>query len=217
MERSKIQQVYGAGASRYEQVMQLYWEFDRAAVIKTLGLSPGRRVLEIGVGTGKNLSHYPDGVQITGIDFTPAMLAEARRHAEVLNGRQIELIEMDAQEMSFDHDRFDAALETFVLCVAPDPGAVLRETVRVTRPGAKIGVFDYCRSNSPDMVKWQELIASAATTMGFPPDVIVWDPLRDYAQLIHDEDLPLDVLEEERYESENPFLICCRMLLRNAK
>lgn len=215
---SAVREVYGAGATQYEAVMARYWEFDRQSVVDTLGLTDGQHVLEVGVGTGKNLAYYPESTQVIGIDFTEGMLKEAREKlAGPLSGRNITVLPMDAEQMTFGDNEFDAALQTFVLCVVPDPVAVLKEMVRVTKPGALIAMFDYCRSERPEMIKWQELIAPTARTTGFPPGVIVWDPLRDYEEMIRDNNLSLEILRNDRHEDANPFLMGCFMLLRNVK
>lgn len=212
-----IKKVYGSGARRYEEVMMQYWEFDRQKLIDSLELDDGQKVLEVGVGTGKNLPHYPKTTSIVGIDFTPEMLQVAKEKQAALTDRNITLTEMDAEQMSFPDNEFDAALESFVLCVVPNPERVLGEIVRVTKPGAKIAIFDYCRSKEADTLKWQQLIAPAARTVGFPPGVIVWDPLRDYEQIIQEAKLLLKVESIELYENPNPFLLACSMVIENVK
>lgn len=174
-------------------------------------------MLEIGVGTGLNLAYYPSDVEVTGIDFTPEMLAIARSKLTSLEERRIQLVEMDAARMGFHDDTFEAALESFTLCVVPDISSVLSEVIRVTKKGAAFAIFDYCKSINPDMIKWQELIAPAALTIGFPPGVIVCDPLRDYEEIIERARIPFEIELSERLEGENPFLIGCRFVLRNRK
>ena len=212
-----VRKVYGEGASRYEGVMAQYWEFDRQKLVDILELEDGEKVLEVGVGTGKNLPYYPSGVKVVGIDFTPGMLQLAKKKQTSLANKNITLLEMDAERITFSDNEFDAALESFVLCVTPNPERVFREIIRVTKPGARIAIFDYCRSQNPEIVKWQELIADAARTIGFPPNVIVWDPLRDYEEIIRNAGLLLKVKQVERYENPNPFLLACLMLLTNQK
>jgi len=212
-----IKKVYGRGALHYEEVMKQYWEFDRQKLVDSLELGDGQKVLEVGVGTGKNLPYYPQSCEVAGIDFTPEMLQVANEKLASLTHNSVTLMEMDAEKMTFADDEFDAALESFVLCVAPNPERVFSEIVRVTKSGARIAIFDYCRSKESDTLKWQQLIAPIARSTGFPPDVIVWDPLRDYEEIIRDAKLPLKVESIERYENSNPFLLACSMLLTNQK
>ena len=212
-----VKKVYGEGASCYEDVMKQYWEFDRQELIDTLELTDGKKVLEVGVGTGKNLPYYPDNAEVIGIDFTPEMLQVAKKKQVDLASKNLTLIEMDAENMKFPDNEFDAVLESFVLCVVPNPERVFREIVRVAKSGSRMAIFDYCRSQNPETAKWQELIATSAKTTGFPPGVIVWDPLRDYEEIIKNACLPLNVIRIERYENPNPFLLACLIVFENVK
>ena len=217
MDKTKVNKIYGNSANMYEKVMLKYWEYDRKQIIDLLELKGGEKVLEVGVGTGKNLEHYPENIELTGIDFTYGMLQIAKEKAGGYKNRNIELLEMDAENMKFDDNTFDAVLESLVLCVAPNPEKILREIARVSKPGSKIAIFDYTKSKEPEMIKWQELITPYAKTTGFPPGVIIWDPLIDYNEIIEKEGLPFKIEINEIIKSDNPFLQCCTMLLVNTK
>jgi ubiquinone/menaquinone biosynthesis C-methylase UbiE len=108
----------------------------------------GERALEVGVGTGKNLIYYPADVQMTAIDFSPSMLARARRKAKKLN-LQIDLQEMDVQHLEFPDHVFDTVFATFVFCSVPDPVAGLRELKRVCKPGGKLFLLEHMRPGNP--------------------------------------------------------------------
>ena len=118
------------------------WRKRLQAVIK------GERSLEVGVGTGKNLAYYPADVQMTAIDFSPSMLARARRKAKKLN-LQIDLQEMDVQHLEFPDHVFDTVFATFVFCSVPDPVAGLRELKRVCKPGGKMVLLEHMRPGNP--------------------------------------------------------------------
>ena len=94
---------------------------------------PKGRVLEVGVGTGKNFPYHPAETEITGIDLSERMLAKARQRAEKL-GYAPDLHHMDAQHLDFPDNTFDAAVATFVYCSGPDPGLGLQELARVVKP-----------------------------------------------------------------------------------
>ena len=108
----------------------------------------GEHALEVGVGTGKNLIYYPADVQMTAIDFSPSMLARARRKAKKLN-LQIDLQEMDVQHLEFPDHVFDTVFATFVFCSVPDPVAGLRELKRVCKPGGKLFLLEHMRPGNP--------------------------------------------------------------------
>ena len=115
---------------------------------KLWSLVTGPRILEIGVGTGKNMPFYPPGKEITGIDLTPGMLARARKKAASLN-LEVNLRLGDAQSLDFEEDTFDSVVATFVFCSIPDPILGLTELARVTKPGGQIILMDHVRSEKP--------------------------------------------------------------------
>ena len=115
---------------------------------KLWSLVKGPGILEVGVGTGKNMPYYPPGMQITGIDLTPGMLAHAQKKAASLN-LDVDLRLGDAQALEFEDNTFDTVVATFVFCSVPDPILGLQELARVTRPKGRIILMDHVRSNQP--------------------------------------------------------------------
>jgi ubiquinone/menaquinone biosynthesis C-methylase UbiE len=108
-------------------------------------LVPDGAVLEIGVGTGKNLRYYREGHSVTAIDFSPKMLERAHRNADRL-GIKATLQLMDAQALEFPHFTFDSAVSTFVFCSVPDAVLGLREAYRVLRPGGRVYLLEHVLS-----------------------------------------------------------------------
>ena len=109
---------------------------------------PEGRVLEVGVGTGKNIAFYPPGAQVSAIDISPRMLTRAERRAGALQ-RPVGLSVMDVQRLEFDDDTFDAAVATFVFCSVPNPQRGLRELGRVVRPDGDIWLLEHVRLDRP--------------------------------------------------------------------
>lgn len=108
----------------------------------------GQKILEIGVGTGKNIPHYPMNKEIFGIDLTEGMLRKAKRKAQETEHTNIHLSLMDVQDMSFNDNSFDAALATFVFCSVPNPIRGLKEALRVTKPGGKLYLLEHMVSEN---------------------------------------------------------------------
>jgi ubiquinone/menaquinone biosynthesis C-methylase UbiE len=104
-------------------------------------------VLEVAIGTGLNLPHYPDGVRLTGIDYSPAMLDLARGRAADL-GRQVDLREGDAQARDFADAIFDTVVCTYGLCAIPDDKQAVAEMSRVLRPGGVLLRADHVAGSS---------------------------------------------------------------------
>src|SRR6266571_199560 len=103
--------------------------------------------LEVAVGTGLNLDCYPSGVRLTGIDFSPAMLAVAGDRARAL-GLAVDLREGDAQALTFPDGSFDTVVCTFSLCAIPDERQAIAEMRRVLRPGGRLLLADHIVSSS---------------------------------------------------------------------
>jgi ubiquinone/menaquinone biosynthesis C-methylase UbiE len=214
MQTARIVETYNHGAAEYEAIMQRYWHVPREPLIASLQLCPGQTVLDAAVGTGLNLSAYPAGVKVVGVDLSDMMLSEARKKQV---SADITLKVADLQNLDFPDNHFDAAASGFTLCVVADPVRALQEILRVTKSGALIGILDYCMSRDPEVQKWQELIFDAALQLGFPTDKIKWNALMDYDQLIYKSQLPIEVLADDRIESPNPFSCGCQLLLKNVK
>lgn len=105
----------------------------------------GKRVLEIGVGTGKNISFYPKGAKITAVDFSQRMLERARTKARRLRAR-VDFRIADVQHLPYPDGSFDVAVATFVFCSVPDPVQGLREVRRVLKPGGQILLLEHVLS-----------------------------------------------------------------------
>jgi ubiquinone/menaquinone biosynthesis C-methylase UbiE len=99
-------------------------------------------VLEVAIGTGLNLPHYPEGVRLTGVEFSPGMLAIARRRAADL-GRAVDLREGDAHALDLPDGAYDTVVCTFALCAIPDDRKALAEMARVLRPGGLLLLADH--------------------------------------------------------------------------
>ncbi len=112
-------------------------------------------VLEVAVGTGRNLPFYPDGVRLTGVDWSPAMLGVARERAVAL-GREADLRPGDAQALDFPDESFDTVLCALGLCAIPDDRRAVTEMVRVLRPGGRLLLVDHvaARARSLRTVQW---------------------------------------------------------------
>lgn len=154
----EIRQKYDAIAGRYDLL---------EGIPELLGLRRLRRrllsrargeVLEVAVGTGKNLPHYPPGCRVTGVDISPGMLAVARRRARAL-GREVELHVMEATRLAFPDRHFDTVVSTLSTCTFPDPVAALREMGRVCRAGGRVLLLEHGRSDRRWLGAWQDRTA----------------------------------------------------------
>ena len=104
-------------------------------------------VLEVAIGTGRNLIFYPEGAFVTGIDLSPAMLEIARQRASEL-GRKVDLQVGDAEALSFPDESFDSVVCTLSLCCVPDERKAVAEMKRVLRPGGRLVLLDHVLSDA---------------------------------------------------------------------
>ena len=107
------------------------------------------RILDAGVGTGRNFPFYPVNSTVIGIDLSPAMLAHAQCRLSTAT-TTVELRQMDVTRLEFPDRYFDAAVATFLFCVLPDELQVagMRELRRVVKPGGIIRCLEYTRPSS---------------------------------------------------------------------
>ncbi|MCC4772049.1 methyltransferase domain-containing protein [Methanosarcina sp. DH2] len=114
------------------------------------------RVLEVGVGTGRNLKYYSSGALVTGIDNSEGMLEKARKKAEDM--QNVTLFLMDAEHMEFPDNTFDYVVTTFVLCSIPDPVKALKEIRRVLKPSGELVSLEHMRSKNSFIARIEDLI-----------------------------------------------------------
>jgi ubiquinone/menaquinone biosynthesis C-methylase UbiE len=121
-------------------------------------------VLEVGIGTGLNLGHYPEVGTLTGVDLSPEMLEHARRRAA--GGRPVTLRVGDAHHLDFPDDSFDTVVCTFALCAIPDDRRAIAEMWRVLRPGGQLRLADHVVSTSAPVRLLQRLLEVVSMPVG---------------------------------------------------
>jgi phosphatidylethanolamine/phosphatidyl-N-methylethanolamine N-methyltransferase len=171
VENDFVAGVYEKLASVYDFTFGPVLHPGRVDAIDRMGIRPGDRVLEVGVGTGINASLYPSFCSVTGVDFSSSMLEKARERVARKGVRNVRLLEMDAANMKFADDSFDIVYAPYVISVVPDPVAVTREMHRVCRPGGKIIILNHFRSKSRVGSWLEKIIAPFTLYLGFKSDL----------------------------------------------
>ncbi|HHV23174.1 MAG: class I SAM-dependent methyltransferase [Methanosarcina sp.] len=150
-------------ASKYNQIAPIYELIDLPLELlffrkwrKEALSSLSGKILEVGIGTGRNLKYYPAGCRVIGIDKSEGMLQRAR---EKVKGRKnVTLYPMDAEHLDFPDNSFDYVVTTFVLCTIPDPVKALKEMRRVLKPSGELVAVEHVHSSNPFIARIEDLI-----------------------------------------------------------
>lgn len=156
-ETAKVLRVWERTAPGYDRQIAFFEKIQFGGGRQWLGARAHGRVLEVAIGTGLNLPHYPAEVTITGIELSPAMLAIARKRAADL-GRDVDLHQGDAQQLPFGDAAFDTVACALSLCTIPDPQAAIGEMKRVLVPGGRLLLLDHIGSSWPPIHAAQWLL-----------------------------------------------------------
>jgi ubiquinone/menaquinone biosynthesis C-methylase UbiE len=147
---NRISKVYDVLEKPMEAMAMVKWRVELFEKLE------GGIILEVGVGTGKNLIYYSENLDVTGIDFSKNMLQKAKE--KITDKKNIKLIEMDAQKMKFADNTFDTVVTSCVFCSVPDPIEGLKEIRRVCKNNGKIIMLEHMRSNNKVVGKFMDTL-----------------------------------------------------------
>ena len=160
---------YRLFSGSYDIVFGPVFHPGRKEAVRIANDRPGQRILEVGVGTGLSLPYFRADSRVTGIDVSEEMLAKARRRAERLP--QVEaLYVMDAENLEFPDNSFDAVLALYVASVVPSPVRFAAEMRRVCIPGGTIVVVNHFTSENLLVRFMEKRLAHLARHIGFHAD-----------------------------------------------
>ena len=203
MEKSKRKHrhgIYRLYAPIYDRIIAPSFADGHSKMYTPLNLKPGNHVLEVGVGTGVSLKHYPAFVKVEAIDYSEPMLVKARKRIEKDEVEaDINIQQMDAHNLEFKDNQFDHSVVAHALAVVADPDIVLMEMKRVTKSQGLIVIVNHYKEK-------KGIIGGA------------WNPLRkrlglgkhvDFKELI--EECGLELISEERVnriDTYSRMLVC---------
>ena len=107
------------------------------------------KILEVGIGTGKNIEFYGKEAKIVGIDFSEKMLEKAKEKLIESGKKNITLKQMDAENLDFSDNSFDYVVTSCVFCSVPNPIKGLKEIRRVLKPKGKLIMIEHVLSKNP--------------------------------------------------------------------
>lgn len=191
---SKIKKRYDRYAFFYDLLEffpeKFFFAKYRKMIIPTLKGS----ILEIGVGTGKNLPYYLDKAEVTAIDFSEKMLGKARNKLKQLNKENITLQVADVQTLPFPDNSFDFVVATFVFCSVPDPIKGFNEIKRVLKKDGKAIFLEHVKSKNKIKGRIQELLNPLTVgVFGFNINRETWSNItKGGLKIIKDDNLAMD-------------------------
>lgn len=145
---SKYDRMEGMMERRIRPWREKLWQF-----------ANGPRLLEVGVGTGKNMEFWPKDCKVTAIDLTPGMLELAQQRALALNRQGDDLFLADIQHLELPSGIFDTVVATCVFCSVPDPVKGLKEIGRLVRPNGHILLLEHIRIDKPVIGRIMDLLS----------------------------------------------------------
>lgn len=181
MDNASIKAAYRRYARYYDRLFGRVFAPGRQLAIQNLGEQSGKRILEVGVGTGLSLPYYQQDTRVVGIDISAEMLAIARERANSESLAHVEaLLEMDAENLSFENNSFDAVIAMYVASVVPNPGHLMAEMARVCKPGGDLLVINHFASTNPILRGFEWLLSPLSRFVGFRPSMDISElPLPD--------------------------------------
>ena len=166
-----VEEVYEKIASVYDFTFGPTLHAGRVESIGLLGISPGDRVLEVGVGTGINAVLYPRDCKVTGIDLSASMLEKAERRIARRRMTHVRLLQMDAEALKFPDDSFDIVYAPYTISVVSDPIRTVHEMRRVCRPGGRFVFLNHFMSGSRLGARIERWISPVTVHLGFKADL----------------------------------------------
>ena len=171
VENDFVEGVYDKLAKVYDLTFGPTLHPGRIQAIQRMDIQPGERVLEVGVGTGINLSLYPKPCTVTGIDFSGSMLEKARERMARKDIRNVRLLQMDAGDLKFADGSFDIVYAPYLISVVPDPVKVAQEMHRVCRSGGRIIFLNHFLSPNGLLSRVERMISPYTIHIGFKADL----------------------------------------------
>lgn len=166
--RGPAEKIYDRLVPLYDYLFgKLAFDEGRKLSVQLLAPKDKERFLEVGVGTGLTLPHYPPSCHVTGIDLSEGMLEQAR---ELIAKRQLkncEVLKMDVTHLPFDEASFDGVLGSLFLSATHEPLKALLEMKRVLKPDGRMVLMNHFKSENPVIGKVEEWLDPITQNIGF--------------------------------------------------
>ena len=179
--------IYRLWAPIYDSTVNHVFMPGRRRALELLDLQRGEKVFLVGVGTGADLPLLPAGVDATGIDLSPDMLARARLKLDRCPA-SVELIQGDAQSLLVDEASFDAVILNLILSVIPDGNLCLQSALRALKPNGRAVIFDKFLPEGKSISRSRKFLNFFSALFGTDINRCLSDPMKGCPCVItHDE------------------------------
>ncbi|WP_322514191.1 class I SAM-dependent methyltransferase [Rhodopseudomonas palustris] len=180
IDRAGVAKAYARWAPIYDMVFGKVFDSGRQSTIAVAD-AIGGRVLDVGVGTGLSLSDYSKTTRLCGVDISEPMLRRAHERVRTLNLTNVEtLAVMDAKNLAFPENFFDAVVAQYVITAVPDPEATLDDFIRVLKPGGELILVNHIGAESGPRKLFELAFAPLARRLGWRPE-FPWARLVNWA------------------------------------
>jgi phosphatidylethanolamine/phosphatidyl-N-methylethanolamine N-methyltransferase len=191
MDLTAIQKAYARWAPHYDISFGVISDWGRNFVVTEINRKPGH-ILEVGVGTGLSLPMYAPDMMVTGIDVSDIMLERARNRVADEKLRHVKMLEnMDATQMYFADNSFDAVTAMYIMSVAPNPEAIMQEIARVVKSGGDVYILNHFSSRNKFLSVFERAFEPICRLIG-------WHSKFDMTRLLNNTELELVEVKKMR-------------------
>jgi phosphatidylethanolamine/phosphatidyl-N-methylethanolamine N-methyltransferase len=179
LNEAKISRHYDLWSKIYDHTFGRLLVARQRRAIAELHLQPGDRVLDLGIGTGMTLLHYPRDVEVVGLDLSGGMLQRARQKVHEGGMSNVQLIQADALATPFADASFDHILITHVISVVSDPLKLLAEAARLLKPEGRVVVLNHFQSGHRAIAAVEKIVNPLCVHLGWRSDLSLAEAVHD--------------------------------------
>ena len=177
MHEPKTSRIYDAWSWMYDKTFGPIARRSLLCAIDQLRPRPGQCVLDIGVGTGLTLPHYPSDIHVVGLDLSAGMLAQAQQRCDEHGLSNCELVQGDALAPPFAGESFDHIMITYTVSVVSDPALLMRHARRMLKPGGRVVIVNHFQSVHRPLAVIERLVNPLCNRLGWRSDLPLVDVL----------------------------------------
>ncbi len=170
MNNSTISKLYSKYVNLYDFIFGKPLDQGRKKVLHQMNIQPNQEILEVGIGTGLSLKHYPKAhkINIKGIDLSKEMLKKAAIRGRKFNNINLSVEEINGEETPYHDNSFDKVILMYVYSVTPSPKNLLAEAIRVCKPDGDIFIVNHFSHYKTQRLTFSEkIVSSASHIVGF--------------------------------------------------